>query len=113
MKAETILKVKTWKVEVFNDGHHLRINGVVDVWPAKRRWMPTNSGKKTQQFADVLQLAKFVKQVEAESAKPKPKPAKREAPVPKPAREHARSIEQLQAAAAKFWVEDAKFRPRW
>lgn len=62
---EKILAVTTWKVSVFNNGAHLRINGVIDVWPARRRWMRTNSRTKSEHYADIPQLQKIVRQAEA------------------------------------------------
>ena len=60
--AAAIISAKGWRVSVFNGGTHLRINGVVDVWPTRRRWMPTVHGPNqyAENYRDIAHLRTIV-----------------------------------------------------
>lgn len=61
--AQQIIQAKGWNVSVFNSGLHMRINGVVDVWPTRRRWMPTIHGPNeyAETYRDLAHLRTIVK----------------------------------------------------
>jgi hypothetical protein len=61
--AKAVINAKGWNVSVFNGGCHLRINGVVDVWPTRRRWMPTQHGpgEYAEVYRDLSHLRTIVK----------------------------------------------------
>jgi len=66
---DQIMAEKSWTVQEFNGGSHLRINGVIDVWPRKRRWRPSRTAARTLFYADIPQLKKIVREAgEAKTA---------------------------------------------
>jgi hypothetical protein len=69
--AQAIVNERNWNVSIFNGGAHLRINGVVDVWPTRRRWMPTH--RSLNQFAetyrDINHLKRIVANHESQASK--------------------------------------------
>lgn len=60
--AEAVINASGWRVSIFNDGRHLRINGVVDVWPTRRRWLPTHRGPGmfAENYRDIAHLRTIV-----------------------------------------------------
>jgi len=44
-------------LDVFNDGKHIRVNGLVDVWPGTKRYMV---GKRSKLYADYAELRKII-----------------------------------------------------
>jgi hypothetical protein len=52
---------ENFTIEVFNDGKHVRVNGLADVWPRTKRYMVRNSGqKRAKQYADYADLRKII-----------------------------------------------------
>ena len=60
--AREIVRYQGWHVSIFNQGAHLRINGVIDVWPTRKRWMPTHHGPRdfAQNYRDLSHLKTIV-----------------------------------------------------
>ena len=53
---DAIMAEPSWTVIEFNRGAHLRINGVVDVWPKRRLWMLARAFLPAKQYKDIEQL---------------------------------------------------------
>ena len=48
-------------LDCFNDGKHIRVNGLVDVWPGTKKYMVRNVGQKyAKLYADYPQLRKII-----------------------------------------------------
>ncbi len=67
------IRSQGWTIEEFNGGCHVRINGVIDVWPDVLKYMPSRVPQKARHYVDINQLRRIVK--EAEAAKPAAKAA--------------------------------------
>jgi uncharacterized protein (DUF608 family) len=57
---EAIMAETSWTVIEFNLGAHLRINGVVDVWPKRRLWKATKWFQPAKQYKDIDHLRRIV-----------------------------------------------------
>ena len=65
--TERLQAEKSWTLQQFSPWH-FRINGIIDVWPKRRKWMHVKTGDKSQQYVDINQLKKIVRQAEEKRA---------------------------------------------
>lgn len=68
--ASEIVRYSGWNVSIFNQGVHLRINGVIDVWPTRKRWMPTHHGPRdfAQNYRDLNHLKAIVAEAQGQQS---------------------------------------------
>ena len=68
--TKEILASRRWSVEVFNNGSHLRLNGVVDVWPSSCKWLAVTPSRrrKAEVYYTLDELAAIVSRHEKEVA---------------------------------------------
>jgi hypothetical protein len=57
---ERLQRDKDLQVQIFNGARHVRVNGVIDVWPSTKRWMPTRARQKAARYADYDELRAII-----------------------------------------------------